>query len=430
MIFLYADSLDMVDASYDFQRDRNSPGRDVFNDDVFPHEVLGFAPYDGMLVSMATTGGPRRRGSKYTTAQMLRFRREGARAFLRLDSPELRSMPIFGDCGAFSYHREPRPPYSVHEVVEFYEDSGFTHACSVDHVIFDFDESARGMRGGSVEARTRFDITIDNAAEFIKLAPASCFTPLGVVQGWSPDSMAESARRLCAMGYDYLALGGMVPLRTEQIKACLRAIREAAPDVRLHILGFAKADDLASFSAFDITSFDTTSPVLRAFKDAKANYYELQDDGTMDYFAALRVPQAIINRDLVNLAKSGAVNQEALLQLERETLRTLREFDKGSADLERALDALDQYYRAGLPENDPRLPGSASAAGRRERNRRTLSERPWQRCECRVCKDIGIEVALFRGRDRNKRRGIHNLQTFHRMVRDLRDPAPAAGPSL
>src|SRR3546814_10059993 len=71
------------------------------------------------------------------------------------------------------------------------------------------------------------------------------FTPLGVIQGWSAGSMAEAARRLVAMGYNYLAVGGTVPLKSPQIKACLRAIRDVVPaTTRLHILGFAKADEI------------------------------------------------------------------------------------------------------------------------------------------------------------------------------------------
>ena len=76
------------------------------------------------------------------------------------------------------------------------------------------------------------------------------------------------------MGYRYLAVGGMVPLKTPQINGVISAIRDALPaQAQLHILGFAKADDIDSFSSLRITSFDTTSPLLRAFKDKKCNYY-------------------------------------------------------------------------------------------------------------------------------------------------------------
>ena len=46
----------------------------------------------------------------------------------------------------------------------------------------------------------RFDITLENAREFLKLAQAedAPFEPLGAVQGWSPRSMAEAAKRWSA----------------------------------------------------------------------------------------------------------------------------------------------------------------------------------------------------------------------------------------
>ncbi len=178
---------------------------------------MGYAPYDGVLVSRGIVGGPKVKG-KYTEAQASRFRRVGARRFLRLEGPGLQHLPIFGDCGAFTYHNEDAPPYSSEETAEFYDDGQFTHGCSVDHIIFDFDETVSGMEGSREEVRRRFDITLENAAAFLSATRqmSGPFQPLGVIQGWSPDSMAEAARRLVAMGYDYLALGGT---RSTQITA-------------------------------------------------------------------------------------------------------------------------------------------------------------------------------------------------------------------
>ena len=130
--------------------------------------------------------------------------------------------------------------------------------------------------GGSEEARRRFDITLENAQKFLRSTKSlgNRFTPMGVIQGWSPDSMAVAAEKLQAMGYTYLALGGMAPLRSYSIHACLDAIREKIrPETRLHILGFAKADQIHEFVRHNITSFDTTSPLLRAFKDQKVKLF-------------------------------------------------------------------------------------------------------------------------------------------------------------
>jgi hypothetical protein len=428
MKFIYADSLDYVDPSYDFVADRSPAGRRPYWDDKYPHEFFDPPPYHGVLVSRAIVGDGPVGGGKYTEPQAQRFRREGARAFLRLDAPRFAAMPVFGDSGAFAYHKAHLPPYTPEDMLGFYDDAGFTHGCSVDHIIFKFDESSTsGLGGGNEEERRRFEITLENAEKFLYGARplANRFTPLGVIQGWSPGSMAEAARRLCSMGYGYLAVGGTVPLKTPQIKTCLRAIREAIPsNVCLHLLGFAKADDIAEFRAFGITSFDTTSPLLRAFKDAKSNYYVRRPDGRMDYYTAIRVPQAIENRKLQYLAKRGERRQEDLIGLERRALSALRSYDRNELGLEDTLTAVMDYDTPALLGNYGGVASAKKVSELRGRYVRTLQDRPWKQCRCAVCREASIEVVIFRASNRNKRRGMHNLAVFRTLVDDLENVEP------
>ena len=44
---------------------------------------------------------------------------------------------------------------------------------------------------------------------------------------------------------------------------------------------------------------------------------------------------------------------------------------------------------------------------------------PWKKCKCQVCKKCGIEVAIFRGSNRNKRRGMHNLYVFNNQLKKI-----------
>lgn len=417
MKFIFADSLDYVDPGYDFLNDRNAPGRKPYWDDAYPHEILGYAPYHGMLVSRGIVGDGPVKG-KYTEAQSMRFRRVGAREFLRLNTPTFADLSLFGDCGAFTYVKEDKPPYTPADTAEFYDDCGFTHGCSVDHIIFDFDETVAGLEGGSPEAHRRFDITLENAAAFeVEARQGGRFTPMGVIQGWSPASMAEAARRLVAMGYDYLAIGGMVPLKSDQIKRCLRAIRDVIPpDTRLHILGFAKANDIPEFAPFNITSIDTTSPLLRAFKDDKQNYW-LGDGASLTYYTAIRVPQAIENPRLQAHVRQGDFKAEELTRLEVDALAALRAFDHDDLDIEGVLERVLAYnavLATGQAYEQVRTHRTIEKL--RVRYRTTLAEKPWRRCDCRICKDVGIEVMIFRASNRNKRRGIHNLAAFKTVV--------------
>ena len=420
MKFAYADSLDYVDPGYDFLRDRNAPSRQPYWDDVYPHEILDQPPYDGLLVSRGIVGD--RGGGKYTETQARRFRLVGAREFLRLDNERCRRLAIFGDCGAFTYHKKLEPPYTPEDMLDFYEDGQFDYGCSVDHIIFDFEPIQRGADGGSKEARRRFEITLAYAEAFLAASRrlGNRFTPLGVIQGWSPGSMAVAAERLVAMGYRYLAVGGTVPLKTDQIHQCLRAIRGSVPaEVRLHILGFAKADDIHEFRRYDIASFDSASPMIRAFKDARANYYLRAESGAMLYYTAVRVPQADDNPRLAQLVKQGALRQEDLRALERQALAMVRAYGNREADLEMTLEAVLDYA---VPSMFGELPAAKRSAKRRElasRYERTLGERPWERCGCAICRAIGVEVVLFRASNRNKRRGMHNLTVFYERVREL-----------
>jgi len=62
--------------------------------------------------------------------------------------------------------------------------------------------------------------------------------------------------------------------------------------------------------------------------------------------------------------------------------------------------------------DEPFLRNSAGENNLREKYLRVLKERPWKKCDCSMCKSLGINVIIFRGTNRNKRRGFHNLWAF------------------
>ena len=295
MKFIYADSLDYVDPGYNFERDEFAPGRQPYWDDVFAHELLAKPPYDGILVSRAILGGGGVSG-KYSEAQSMRFVREGARRFLRLDREEFKDLLLFGDCGAFSYRDLIEPPYRPSEIIEFYETAEFTHGCSIDHIIFDFRENGKP----SEATKARYDLTLSLGREFISECRSQDvrFTPIGVIQGWSPASMARASSELTRMGYRYLAIGGLVPLGIRAIRKAVSAVHDAVKGirgVRIHLLGFAKAEHIEELKVYGVESFDSTSPLIRAFKDNARNYWQISPAGSLEYFSAIRVPQADSN---------------------------------------------------------------------------------------------------------------------------------------
>src|SRR6266576_2386057 len=293
MKFFFPDSLDMVDPSFDFEAETRSPTRVRQRDDVYAHEVFGRPPYDGLLVSKAIVDGTSASNGRYTLAQRHRLLREGVRRFFRLDEGlELSQLQTMGDCGAFSYVNEDQPPYTVQEVLEVYELCGFDYGVSVDHVIRGYDPTADGGLFGchadSAEWVRRQELTLELANEFIRChRSASCrFAPVGVAQGWSPESYKHSFASLQRMGYSRIALGGMVALKTPDILACLAAINEARETgTSVHLFGVTRTESVARFAQYGVQSFDSTSPLRQAFKDEKNNYYT----ATRTY-AAIRVP--------------------------------------------------------------------------------------------------------------------------------------------
>ena len=419
MKFFFADSLDTVDPTFDFEAETRAEWRIRQRDDLYPHEVLDAPPYDGVLVSKAAVDGNGANGSRYSLAQRQRFWRNGVRAFLRIDggnNPNASrntwsSLQTMGDCGAFSYVKEESPPITTDEVIEFYERCGFDFGISVDHVILGFEAGGTpnlpGLDNAPAEWRQRQDITLEMANEFFCQCRfrSTGFTPLGVAQGWSPESYAFAVAKLQKMGYRRIALGGMVPLKTTSILQCLEAIGAVrTPRTEFHMLGVTRCEHITQFQNFGVTSFDSTSPLRQAFKDDKDNFY------TMDRnYPAIRVPQAEGNPQLQSRIRSGELSQDFVRRLEERCLRQLLEYERGDSSIEEVLDAILEYEEVHHPKER-----------RSAMYREVLQDQPWTACSCAVCRKIGIHVIVFRGTERNKRRGFHNLRVFFaRLHREL-----------
>lgn len=404
MKYFFPDSQDLVDPSFDFERENRSSERVRHRDDRYAHEVFSARAYDGLLVSKGIVDGVGGTGGRYTLAQRHRLLRIGAPEFFRTAGLDL---PIIGDCGAFTYVRESVPPYTVDEVLQFYDECRFDFGISVDHVILTyqpkFDDLALIPDAIPADLQKRQELTLQLAAEFLTKHGAMklYFQPIGVAQGWSPQSYANAVLALQKMGYTYIALGGLVPLKTKEILACLAAVKEVrSPKTRLHLLGVTRTNHVTTFADFGVVSFDSTSPLRQAFKDDKDNYYTL--DRT---YTAIRIPQVEGNPRLQRLISSGAVPQERARQLEKLCLENLRKYDAGECSLDQALDTIVEYDSFCEPKRNLR-----------EIYREVLTDRPWSRCPCDVCKQLGFHVIIFRGAERNRRRGFHNVWVFYRRL--------------
>lgn len=399
MKFYFPDAQDVIYPGYDFINDEYPAHRVRQRDDKYAHEVLDPLPYDGMLVSKAIVDGAGGSAGKYSQAQRERLYRRGARAFFRLKP----GMRLLGDNGAFSYIKEEVPPVTVNEVLDFYEACGCDAGISIDHLIVDFEPQTT-LFDANPDWIRRQKITLDFAAEFITEVNnrGSQLEPVGAAQGWSPESYADSVTELQNLGYEHIALGGMVPLKTTSILMTLEAVAEVLkPGVRLHLLGVTRSEAMDEFARLGVTSFDSTSPLRQAFMDDRNNYHT--DKGA---YTAIRVPQVEGNPRLKRRILSGEVDQASAVRLERASLQALWGFDRGEVSAAETLGIIREYEELADPTKASYL----------ERYERLLTDQPWKSCTCNLCEAHGIDIVIFRGSERNKRRGFHNVSVLGRKV--------------
>ncbi|RZS64539.1 hypothetical protein EV187_2926 [Agromyces ramosus] len=403
MKFYFPDSQDLVSPTYDFEHDEYLPTRVRQRDDRYAHEVLDSSPYHGFLVSKAIVDGSVSGSGKYTSSQRARLYRMGARRFFRLPD----EIATLGDNGAFNYVAEEVPPVTVDDTLDFYEECGFDAGVSVDHIIFGYDGTA-GLDNADPAWIRRRELTLELAADFRRRVEerGSRIEPVGAAQGWSPASYADSVARLQEFGYTRVALGGMVPLRTKDVLSCLHEIDKVRhPSTELHLLGLTRVDAMDEFSQLGVTSFDSTSPFRQAFMDDRNNFHT--PNGA---HVALRVPQVDGNPTLRRAILAGTVSQQDAIAAERRALRALRALDGSRFGIDDALDALG-HYETVMGAKKSYLPAYEQ----------TLVAAPWAACRCSLCREHGIEIAIFRGTERNKRRGFHNLTVLASKVSALTD---------
>jgi hypothetical protein len=396
---------DLVDPNYDFLTDSYDKKRDFYLEQVYAHEIYDTPNYDGVLVSRVVIEDKK---SKEALIEKI-----GIDKFLRFPKPN-----IMGDCGAFGYIAEEVPPYSTDNVLNFYDQLHFNYGVSVDHLIVG-DFAQPGIR------EKRYELTIKNAEEFLKKhrERGYSFTPIGAVQGWSPETYAEAAKELISMGYEYIGLGGLVRSQNKVIYEILKAVRPHLTEkVRMHLFGIARTDAIEAFHHLGVTSIDSASPLRRAWLGADANYHTLSGKK----YAAIRVPP--INSTGLRTKKiiqAGIATEDHLKKLETQSLKALRDFDDNRLDLEQTLEAILEYDE--LLEV-PKVGETETQFQSRQQKRRDkhemkycelLQDLPWKKCNCKICNELGIDVVIFRNNNRNRRRGFHNTYVFYQQLNNL-----------
>lgn len=390
---------DFVDAEFDFSRDRFSSTNRALRNEVHCSQLVDGLS-DGILVSLAqsTTGKGLLRSLKASSPDSLAPK--SVKDHFGLSARQW----AFGDCGAFSYVNEEEPTISIQQAVATYELFGFDLGASIDHIpVESIVRHGKRVRLSSKQRQARLRLTRENADAFLaEWRRRECrFQPVGVVQGITAEDYAEAIHEYDEMGYRLIALGGLVPRSDQDIRAIVTAVRGAMERLRerpwLHLMGVYRPNLQPVFRTLKVDSFDSATYFRKAWLRSEQNY--LAANG--QWYAAIRVPPSRDPRTGKRLEASGRSEKE-IRQLEKEALRALREYASGRIKrvdtcLKRVLAYDGLLYRA-----------EAERVSLADRYRRTLEDRPWEKCKCDICQSIGINALIFRGLNRNKRRGAHN----------------------
>ncbi len=372
---------DLVDPDYDFDNDKHSGGSGNWTNETYAHQMYSKPNYDGLLISKVV--------AEKSKSKAKRINELGVHRFLRVP----REVPIMGDCGAFGYIAEKNPPYNTNEILDYYTRLDFDYGVSIDHLI---------VPAFAEDQQHRYDLTIHNAEEFIvehkkrKLE----WEPIGAVQGWDPESYAQAAKQYVDMGYKYIALGSMIRTPTRKVLEVLHEVHKYVPsDVKLHLFGLARYDALTEFKKYGVTSVDSASFLRRAWMGTGQNY--LSPDAK--WYAAIRIPQAEKSFRAKRIVSEGRATLENVIKMEINCFDALKRYDAGIISAEETVSILhdyDQLVTEDRPDNRAEI-------------YKTLKDAPWKICGCDICKKDGIQVVIFRGNNRNRRRGFHNTHIFY-----------------
>lgn len=374
---------DLVDPNYDFLTDTHSGGKSDWSNEVYAHQLYPEPNYDGLLVSKVVAEKTRKKAQ--------RINKMGVHRYLRVP----RDFPVMGDCGAFGYIQQEVPPYTTDEILDYYTRLDFDYGVSIDHLIVNATEASK---------KFRYELTIHNAEEFLKehRKRGLAWEPVGAVQGWDPDSYAEAAAQYVKMGYNYIALGGLVRTPTTKIIQVLEKVHRVVPDdVAIHLFGIGRLQPLQRFASLGVCSVDSASLLRRAWMGTGQNY--LTDKGEL--YAAIRIPEVGKSFRAKRMVQDGRISLEKAKQLEQEAMISLLGYDQGRCSMDTVLNAileLDQHITPDRPDNYNVL-------------RCTLEDKPWEYCSCDICRKDGVQVIIFRGNDRNRRRGFHNTYVFYNL---------------
>ena len=409
MKYFIPDWEDRIDPNFDFENDfKQTQKSDSYTGRVYAHEIFENPPYHGILISLGIFQNKLRLENSNSQPSIRGF--TSIKEYLRIDCTK--PLKVMGDCGAFSYVNRDKGPFSVTKTADLYDALDFDLGISLDHLVV---KSIVGENGEKVdlsedEQEQRRKLSLDNAEKFLKYCQKKkySFIPIGAAQGLSAESYIDSVDKLIEMDYKYIALGGLIRYTTAQVEEIVTEVMEKVisrkqPPIKVHLLGILRPQLLGKFQQFGITSFDSASYLRKAWLRSSMNYF-----GTdMNWYSAIRVPYSWNPNIRVSAEKQG-ISSDELERMERDALTALKGYAKSQEELDATLKVVLEYDRL--------LFRTSEKMDLEEKYKKTLQSRIWEQCSCEICKGVGFDIMIFRGTNRNKRRGFHNVKMFYNRI--------------
>ena len=207
-----------------------------------------------------------------------------------------------------------------------------------------------------------------------------------------------------------VTMGGVARTPTTEVIEILKSIKplleKATENIQLHLFGVARLEAIRVFRELGVTSFDSASPIRSAWLGSKTNYRDSNWNG----YSAIRLPYFTRDKRFKSLINQELYTESDLSEREENIKILLKRFsEEKNRTPEEVTEAFIYLYDELVPETPDRTNDYL----------KTLRDRPWEKCECKICRDIGIEVIIFRGNNRNRRRGFHNTYVFYKILKKL-----------
>lgn len=407
---------DRVDPEFDFITDSysNSHEIDPYENDYYAHQIYKKKqPYDGILFSLSNVQTKLK--IKYDDNNQPMIRNKGnIRDYLKIK--KYSRLKVMGDCGAYSYVANHDPPnfYSVQNVARLYNEFKFDFGVSPDHIAAGFIRVKDGDKKKYIQLSTkererRRKLTVKNSEEFINLVKEQHYTfkAIGAAQGYNPKSYIESVESLLSQGYEYIAIGGLVQYNNAELFKILNKVAPHIEGKKLHLFGVMRPEHIANFEKMGVTSFDSASYFRKAWLRSGQNY--LSQEGV--WYSAIRVPFSW-NKNLIKNANYSNISLEDLEIMEANAYDSLLRYSDGKIGIDSVLSSVIEYDKL-LMRNSENIDNI------KIKYKKTLEHKPWENCRCEICQKNGIDIMIFRGTNRNKRRGYHNTWIFRNKIMNL-----------